>query len=108
MYRKRLYIYIYQYPLAFFVFHTGPSLLQLFQHLTNSWSVSRAIFQALLDQRNERVVPTNLCLHVIHVFATSLQLSARCQHTTVVVSVCGRKNLAREILADCKNSEDPK
>ena len=70
--------------------------------------------QALLDQPNERVVPTELAIgteflvHVSHVLTASLELSASYQQPTVLVEIVGRKRIAGEDFADSENGDNSK
>ena len=66
-------------PLTIVVSDTSSGLFQQTQHLTNTRTLVRAVVQALLDQLNQRVVPTELAtgtelgVHVSHVNTASLQ-----------------------------------
>jgi hypothetical protein len=64
--------------LTLLISDTSSGLFQQTQHLTNIGTLVRAIVKTLLDQLNERVVPTELAtgtelgVHVSHVMTASL------------------------------------
>jgi hypothetical protein len=72
---------VYQFSfvhLAVIISNTSSGLIQQMEHLTNIWPLGWEIVEALLDQSNERVVPTELAtgpellVHVPNVLTASL------------------------------------